>query len=385
MAESVPPSIALILLGSATAMSTGALFIAGVLPAATIGLMLMLTVRVRATFARWRPEPRARRQEVVRSGRRAILPLLIPVILIGGIIGGLGTPTEVSTFAVIYSLALGIIDRKINVRSFWSCLTGASVLNGMIFYTVSAATIFSWALTLEGVTTAIASTIAGFGHAAFLPAVIGITILMGTMLESFVTIIILAPLLLLPVALQLGIDPLQYGIVMTEAFGIGIDPAADRDRALRCVCDQRRPGRARDQAAALVPARAARGADPGDARAGYHNRSAEAAQLQILTVTQGVNAWTSPHLPTALLNRRRMRREGDVSARGRCRGRCRGVSRTFVPAGACPGHQAHSLRAPGAHRARLAHLGGAVQEVDRGEDRRQGNSARSSPTPRWVT
>lgn len=221
MAESVPPSIALILLGSATAMSTGALFIAGVLPAATIGLMLMLTVRVRATFARWKPKPRAAVQEVMRTGRRAVLPLLIPVILIGGIIGGLGTPTEVSTFAVIYSLVLGLVDRKINVRNFWSCLTSASVLNGMIFYTVSAATIFSWALTLEGVTTAIASTIAGFGHAAFLPAVIGITILMGTMLESFVTIIILAPLLL-PVALQLGIDPLQYGIVMTEAFGIGI-------------------------------------------------------------------------------------------------------------------------------------------------------------------
>jgi tripartite ATP-independent transporter DctM subunit len=221
MAESVPPSIALILLGSATAMSTGALFIAGVLPAATIGVMLMLTVRVRATFAQWKPKPRAPRSEVVRSGRRAILPLMIPVILIGGIIGGAGTPTEVSTFAVIYSLVLGLVDRKINFRNFWTCLTSASVLNGMIFYTVSAATIFSWALTLEGVTTAIASTIAGFGHAAFLPAVIAITILMGTMLESFVTIIILAPLLL-PVALQLGIDPLQYGIVMTEAFGIGI-------------------------------------------------------------------------------------------------------------------------------------------------------------------
>src|SRR6185369_1252174 len=74
---------------------------------------------------------------------------------------------------------------------------------------------------LEGVTTAIAATIAGFGHAAFLPAVIVITIIMGTMLESFVTIVILAPLLL-PVALELHIDPLQYGIVMTEAFGIGI-------------------------------------------------------------------------------------------------------------------------------------------------------------------
>ena len=221
MAESVPPSIALILLGSATSISTGALFIAGVLPAAVIGVMLMITVRVRATFADWKLTPKASRSEVLRTGRLAFMPLMIPVILIGGIIGGFGTPTEVSTFAVVYSLVLGLAYRKITFRNFWSSLTGASLLNGMIFYTVSAATIFSWALTLEGVTTAIASTIAGLGATAFLPAVIVITILMGTMLESFVTIIILAPLLL-PVAQQFGIDPLQYGIIMTEAFGIGI-------------------------------------------------------------------------------------------------------------------------------------------------------------------
>jgi tripartite ATP-independent transporter DctM subunit len=221
MSESVPPSIALILLGSATAISTGALFIAGVLPAATIGVMLMVTVRIRATFAEWRLTPRAPRREIVRTGRRALLPLMIPAILIGGIVGGVGTPTEVSTFAVLYSLVLGIGYRKITASNLWSSLSSASVLNGMIFYTVSAATIFSWALTLEGVTTAIAATIAGLGKTAFLPAVIVITILMGTLLESFVTIVILAPLLL-PVALQLGIDPLQYGIIMCEAFGIGI-------------------------------------------------------------------------------------------------------------------------------------------------------------------
>jgi tripartite ATP-independent transporter DctM subunit len=146
---------------------------------------------------------------------------MIPVILLGGIVGGIGTPTEVSTFAVLYSLALGLGYRRIDGRTLWSCLRHATLLNGMIFYTVSAATVFSWALTLEGITTAIASTIAGFGPYAFLPAVIVITTLMGTMLESFVTIVILAPLLL-PVAQQLGIDPLHYGIVMTEAFGIGI-------------------------------------------------------------------------------------------------------------------------------------------------------------------
>jgi tripartite ATP-independent transporter DctM subunit len=221
MAESVPPSIALILMGSATAISTGALFIAGILPAALIGLMLMITVRIRAARAGWKATPRASVQEIGRTGRKAILPLMIPVILLGGIVGGIGTPTEVSTFAVLYSLALGFGYRRIDGPALWKCLRSATLLNGMIFYTVSVATVFSWALTLEGITTAIASTIAGFGPYAFLPAVIVITVLMGTMLESFVTIVILAPLLL-PVAQQLGIDPLHYGIVMTEAFGIGI-------------------------------------------------------------------------------------------------------------------------------------------------------------------
>ena len=220
MAESVPPSIALILVGSATSISTGALFVAGLLPAATVALCLMIMVRVRAAGAGWRPIPRASRSERIDAGRRAILPLLMPVILIGGIIGGVGTPTEVSTFAVIYGLMLGTLYGKMNMRGLWKIFTSASLLNGMIFFTVSAATIFSWALTLEGVTIAIANAMGSLGPVLFLPAVIVLTVLMGALLESFVTIIILAPLLL-PVAVQLGINPLQYGIVMTESFGIG--------------------------------------------------------------------------------------------------------------------------------------------------------------------
>jgi len=220
MAESVPPSIALILLGSSTSISTGALFIAGILPAATVAICLMILVRIRATRSGWKPSPRASVATIARNGRRAFLPLMMPVILLGGIAAGIGTPTEVSTFAVLYGLALGLLYRRFNWKDMWTVLTSATLLNGMIFFTVSAATIFSWALTLEGITTAIAGAVAGLGAALFLPAVILITILMGAVLESFVTIVILAPLLL-PVAQQLGVNPLQYGIIMTEAFGIG--------------------------------------------------------------------------------------------------------------------------------------------------------------------
>ena len=220
MAEAVPPSIALILIGSATGISTGALFIAGLLPAATLAVCLMILIRIRASVFGWQPTARATAGQIASAGRSALLPMLMPVILIGGIIGGFGTPTEVSTFAVVYGLVLGMVYRRFTWASFWETLTSASMLNGMIFFTVSAATIFSWALTLEGVTQSLAALASGLGTMGFLVAVIVITVIVAAVLDSFVTIIILAPLLL-PVAVQLGVDPLQYGIIMAEAFGIG--------------------------------------------------------------------------------------------------------------------------------------------------------------------
>ncbi len=220
MGESVPPSIAIIILGSVTSVSTGALFLAGFLPAAVVAACLMVLVYLRAIIFKWKVVPRAPRSEILVTGRKAIWPLLMPIILMGGIIAGIGTPTEVSTFAVLYGLGLGLVYRELNWRNLWELLTEASNLTGMIFFTVSAAMVFSWALTLEGLPSAIAQGVGGLGKYAFLPAVIILTVLLGALLESFVTIIILGPILL-PVALQLGINPLQYGIILVEAFGIG--------------------------------------------------------------------------------------------------------------------------------------------------------------------
>lgn len=220
MGESIPPSIAVLVLGSVTSVSTGALFLAGFLPAAVIAASLMLLVYIRARFAGWAPTERAGFSEVRSTGKAAILPLLMPVVLIGGIVGGVGTPTEVSTFAVAYGLALGVLYRKFSFRDLWTVLSESSVLSGMIFFTLAGSTVFSWALSLEGVPQAIAGAVGELGPKLFLPVVILLTIVMGALLESLVTIVILAPLLL-PVAIQFGIDPLQYGIIMVEAFGIG--------------------------------------------------------------------------------------------------------------------------------------------------------------------
>jgi tripartite ATP-independent transporter DctM subunit len=221
MGESIPPSIAILALGSVTSVSTGALFLAGLLPAATIAGLLMILVYFRARHIGMPATTRASFSERLELGRRALIPLLMPVLLIGGIVGGVGTPTEISSFAAIYGLLLAtVLYRQIDLRAFWQVLTQASLLSGMIFFTFSGATLFSWALSLEGVPDAVASVFRTLSASIFLPAVIVITILLGAVLESVVTIIIVGPLLL-PVALDLGIDPLQYGIVLIEAFGIG--------------------------------------------------------------------------------------------------------------------------------------------------------------------
>jgi tripartite ATP-independent transporter DctM subunit len=220
MGESIPPSIAVLVLGSVTSVSTGALFLAGFLPAATIAACLMGLVYLRARLSGWQPTERAAMAVVRSTGKAAILPLLMPVVLIGGIVSGVGTPTEVSTFAVAYGLALGVLYRRFSLRDLWTVLSESSILGGMIFFTLAGSTIFSWALSLEGVPQAIAAAIGDLGPSLFLPTVILLTVLMGALLESLVTIVILGPLLL-PVAHQFGVDPLQYGIVMVEAFGIG--------------------------------------------------------------------------------------------------------------------------------------------------------------------
>ncbi len=221
MGESIPPSIAILALGSVTSISTGALFLAGLLPAAVIAACLMAMVYGRALRSGRRPGARESAAARLAAGRRAIFPLLMPVLLVGGIVGGIGTPTEISSFAVVYGLLLGVACyREMGWRELWAVATDTSLLSGMIFFTFSGATLFSWALSLEGVPDIVASALGSLGAQAFLPAVILITIVLGAVLESIVTVIILGPLLL-PVADLLGVHPLQYGIVLIEAFGIG--------------------------------------------------------------------------------------------------------------------------------------------------------------------
>ena len=149
MGETVPPSLAMLVLGTITTVSVGSLFIAGIVPAAVIGGVLLVAVYVRARLQGRVAASRFSWAVLGRTGLKAIPALLMLVILFGGILSGIGTPTEVSSFAVAYGLFLAIVVyRATDLRALVRAVSEAALMTGMILFIVANAIAFSWVLTV---------------------------------------------------------------------------------------------------------------------------------------------------------------------------------------------------------------------------------------------
>jgi tripartite ATP-independent transporter DctM subunit len=223
MGDTVPPSIGILVLGSITQLSIAALFIGGVIPAAVIGLCLMLLINLRARRANLPRVPRARVTTMLRAGAGAILPLSMPALLFGGILGGVATPTEVSSFAVLYGLLLGtLVYRAMDARGLLRAAIDSATLAGMILFILAAAASFSWALTIAYVPQRLVMLLHGLhgSQAIFLVGSIALLIVTGMLLEGLPALNILAPMLV-PMAGQFGLSGLHYGIVLLIAMGLG--------------------------------------------------------------------------------------------------------------------------------------------------------------------
>jgi len=224
MSETIPPSIAMLVLGSVTPISIGTLFVAGLLPAAVIALFLMVSIYF---FAWWRDTPRAPRAtplELMKASAGAILPLIMPVIMVVGIKFGYATPTEVSAVAVFYGIALSAaIYRSIDARAFFTIAVDCGLLAGMVLFIIASAGSFAWTLTAANLPALLikALHLAGDSPTLFLIGSLVILITIGSLLEGLPVLIILGPLLL-PIAAQLGIGSIHYAMVMLLAMGIGI-------------------------------------------------------------------------------------------------------------------------------------------------------------------
>ncbi len=221
MAETIPPSIAMLVLGSVTPISIGTLFVAGLLPAALIAVCLMALI---AFQARHRVEA-----PMLEGGGRlaaippAILPLAMPVAMVCGIRFGIATPTEVSTFAVLYGLVLSaVVYRALPLRQVVELMLSCAMSAGMVLFVLSSASSFAWVLTAANLPQHLVTLLDDAGRSAtvFWIGSIVLLILIGTLLEGLPALIILAPLLL-PIATGLGINPVQYGIVLILAMGVG--------------------------------------------------------------------------------------------------------------------------------------------------------------------
>jgi C4-dicarboxylate transporter DctM subunit len=220
----IPPSIVMVVYGAATETSVGKLFMAGVIPGLLLGLMLMVAIYVRARMLDLPRQPRATAGEILKSGRDSLWGLMLIVIILGGIYGGIFTPTEAAAVAAVYAFAIAVfVYRDIGIKQVPKVILDAGKVTVMLMFIVANALLFAHVLTTERIPQTIAETIIGWGMVAwqFLIVVNILLLIAGMFMEPTGIILILAPILF-PIATQLGIDPVHLGIIMVVNLEIGM-------------------------------------------------------------------------------------------------------------------------------------------------------------------
>ena len=220
----IPPSIPLILYGVAAEVSIGELFIAGFGPGLLIGGALMLFVFVWCRFKGWGKTDGDGRLSVGRATLKAGWALAMPVIILGGIYGGIFTPTEASAVAVLYALLVGtVIHREIGPRDLYMILKKSVVSASVIMFIIANAGLFAYLITRAGVPDAIGVWLKEIlqNPLMFLLGVNIALFLIGMFIETSASILVLGPILA-PVAVHFGIDPVHFGIVMVVNLALGM-------------------------------------------------------------------------------------------------------------------------------------------------------------------
>jgi C4-dicarboxylate transporter, DctM subunit len=220
----IPPSIVMVVYGAATETSVGKLFMAGVLPGIVLGLMLMAAIYVRARMIDLPRQPRTSAREVVVAGRQSLWGLLLLIIIMGGIYGGIFTPTEAAAVAAVYAFFVAVfVYRDIGLRHVPKVLVDAGRVTVMLMFIIANALLFGYVLTTERIPQAIAEQIVSWGMQPwqFLIVVNVLLLIAGNFMEPTGIILILIPILF-PISQRLGIDPVHLGIIVTVNMEIGM-------------------------------------------------------------------------------------------------------------------------------------------------------------------
>ncbi len=223
----IPPSIPLIVYGIATEQSIGDLFIAGILPGLLAGAMLLLMVVViswRRGYGTGEHAIDMSRKEKVQALRDAVLALLLPLLVLGGIYGGIFTPTEAAAMAVFYAFVIStFVYRELSLKDLGSVLLTSSRVSAMVMFIIANGILFSFVLTSERIPNDVTEALIALDLQpwTFLLMVTVILLIAGCFMETSSAILIIAPILL-PIAIELGIDPIHLGIIMVMNLEIGM-------------------------------------------------------------------------------------------------------------------------------------------------------------------
>ena len=220
----IPPSVVMVVYAAATETSLGQMFLAGIVPGLVLGLMMMTAIYVRARMLNLPLQPRASMKEILTAGRESWWGLMLLVIILGGIYGGVFTPTEAAAVAAVYAFFVAIfVHRDITMKDVPRVLVDAAKISVMLMFLIANAMLFAYVLTTERIPQEIAEHIIAMGLSPwqFLIVVNVLLLIAGNFMEPTGIILILAPILL-PIAVQLGIDPVHFGIIMVVNMEIGM-------------------------------------------------------------------------------------------------------------------------------------------------------------------
>ena len=220
----IPPSIPMILYGVSAEVSIGELFIAGFGPGILISGALMLFVWVYCKWKGWGKNDGDGRLGFFKATRQAAWALLMPVIILGGIYGGIFTPTEASAIAVVYALIVSmLIYREIGLKDLFPVLRRSVISSAVSMFIIANAGLFAFLITRAGVPEAIGHWLEQVlqSPAMFLLGVNAALFIIGMFIETSAAIIVLAPILA-PVAAHFGIDPVHFGLIMVVNLALGM-------------------------------------------------------------------------------------------------------------------------------------------------------------------
>ncbi len=221
----IPPSVVMIIYSTCTGESVGALFAAGFVPGIAIALALMILCFVYAKkYNHPRRTEKVNAKETYKVLKKSIVALLCPIILIVGIFSGFFTPTEAAAIACFYAMISGrFILKTLSYKDIWDSFIVGAVSGAVILFIISMASIFGQFLAIERIPELLARTILGFTNnkIVFLLMMNVILLIAGMLLDTGVSVLLLAPILL-PIAIQYGVAPLHFALVMLVNLNIGL-------------------------------------------------------------------------------------------------------------------------------------------------------------------